>query len=60
MKAPRVDPIVPGTTMDRRIGAKASRNPSSGLIKINPAPMMIKGEGIGIITDSMMTPGGRY
>jgi hypothetical protein len=31
-------------------------NPRSGLMSTKPAPIIISGEGIGTITDSMITP----
>jgi hypothetical protein len=38
------------------IGAKACKNESSALMSKKPAPIIIKGEGIGTMTLSMITP----
>jgi hypothetical protein len=46
----------PGRTIWVMIGAKACKNESSALMSKKPAPIIIKGEGIGTMTLSMITP----
>src|SRR5262244_1570110 len=48
--------MAPGTTIWVTIGAKACKNESSPLMSKKPAPIMIKGEGMGTMTLSMMRP----
>jgi hypothetical protein len=46
----------PGRTIWPTIGAKASENERSALMSKKPAPIIIRGEGIGTITLSIITP----
>jgi len=56
MYAPKVEATAPGRTICKAIGANACKKVKLGSISTKPAPMIISGEGIGTMTDSMITP----
>jgi hypothetical protein len=54
--APRVEAATPGRTIFKELKTKACIQVALSGIRMNPAPMMMAGEGMGIITCSIKTP----